>query len=192
MVTVPAFVWRGGFFLRALITGGVVGLAVGVLAWLDSGFLIAGAIVFVIVGTFYGMWMSRRMARYWPGARRLTGDQRVMVARTARRGESIGDPDLAQAVIDYRDGLHASAESARPLRWLLIVVLVVAAGTAVWDWVFGSWANAVASVLYLAALLVEVFWWPPRHRQLLANTDYAADVAAQVLSQGTGSIREDH
>lgn len=40
MVTVPAFVWQGGFIRRALVIGGAVGLFLGALAWLDSGFLL--------------------------------------------------------------------------------------------------------------------------------------------------------
>ena len=114
----------------------------GALAWLDSGFLLAGVIVLVVVGVFYGVWMARRMARYWPGAKELTGDERVTVAQAARRGERIDDARLAQPVIDYSRGLHAAAERAGPWRWLLVFVLVVAVGTAVWDAVFGSWGNA--------------------------------------------------
>jgi hypothetical protein len=48
VVTVPAFVWRGGFFLSASMIG--VGTFLGALAWLDSG-LLAGLIVFVILST---------------------------------------------------------------------------------------------------------------------------------------------
>jgi hypothetical protein len=110
VVTVPAFVWRGGFFRRALTVGGAVGIALGAMAWLDSGFLVSGVIVFVIIGVFYGIWMPRRMARYWPGAKQLGGDERVTVVRTARRGERIGDARLAQAVLDYSSGLHEAAE----------------------------------------------------------------------------------
>jgi hypothetical protein len=55
MVTVPAFVWRGGFFLRALVIGAAVGIALGALAWLDSGFLLSGVIVLVTIGVFYGI-----------------------------------------------------------------------------------------------------------------------------------------
>ncbi|HYP91834.1 MAG TPA: hypothetical protein VER34_01315, partial [Mycobacterium sp.] len=95
MVTVPAFVWRGGFLRRALIIGGAVGVSLAALAWIDSGILLAGVMVLVIVGLFYGIWMPRRMARYWPGAKQLDGDDRVTVARTARRGERIGDARLA-------------------------------------------------------------------------------------------------
>jgi hypothetical protein len=176
VVTVPAFVWRGGFFRRALILGGAVGLSLGALAWLDSGFLLAGILVLVIVGVFYGIWMPRRMARYWPGSKELTGDERVAVVQAARLGERIGDARLAQPVINYSSGLHAAAETAR-WRWLLVFVLVVAALTALWDTVFGSWGNAVASGIYLVALLIELFWWPKRRDQLLSNADRAADMA---------------
>src|SRR5882672_3729801 len=160
VVTVPAFVWRGGFPRRALTVGGAVGIALGAMAWLDSGFLLSGVIVLVIIGVFYGIWMARRMARFWPGSKQLSGDERVTVVRTARRGERIGDARLAQAVVDYSSGMHASADKARPFRWLLILVLVVAVGTAAWDAVFGSWGNAAASVIYLVLLFVELFWWP--------------------------------
>ena len=88
MVTVPAVVWRGGFFLRALIIGGTVGVCLGAMAWLDSGFLLSGVIVLVIMSVFYGIWMPRRMARFWPGAKDLTGAERVAVAHAARRGEA--------------------------------------------------------------------------------------------------------
>jgi hypothetical protein len=177
--TAPAFVWRGGFFRRALTVGGVVGIALGALAWLDSGFLLAGIIVLVIVGVPYGIWMARRMARYWPGAKQLSGDERVTVVRTARSGERIGNARLAQAVVDYSSGMHAGAEKARPFRWLLILILVVAVGTAAWDAVFGSWGNAAASAIYLVMLLIELFWWPKRHQELLANAERAAEMARQ-------------
>jgi hypothetical protein len=177
VVTVPAFVWRGGFFRRALIVGGGVGIALGAMSWLDSGFLLSGVIVLVIIGVFYGIWMARRMARFWPGAKQLSGDERVTVVRTARRGQRIDDARLAQAVIDYSSGLHAAAETARPFRWLLMFVLVVAVGTAAWDAVYGSWGNAAASAIYLVMLAIELFWWPKRQQQLLANADRAAEIA---------------
>jgi hypothetical protein len=157
-----------------------VGLFLSALAWLDSGMLLAGVIVFVILSTFYGIWMGRRMARYWPGAKALSGEERVTVVRTARRGERIGDARLAQAVIDYSRGMRAAAEQGRPFRWVVPLVLVVTVGTAVWDAVFGSWGNAVASGIYLVLLLLDVFWWPKRQEQLLANADRAAEMARQI------------
>ena len=52
-------------------------------------------------------------------------------------------------------------------------------GTAAWDAVFGSWGNAAASAIYLVLLSIELFWWPKRREQLLANADRAAEIAQQ-------------
>lgn len=173
MITVPAFVWRSGFAGRALIVGAGVGLVLGALAWLDSGFWVSGVLVLVIVGTFYGIWMARRMARYWPMSTQLTGVDRVAIVRAARAGRRIEDPRLLDAARDYGRGVHEAAETARPFRWLLPLVLVVALASALWDAVFGSVGNAVVSVIYLAALAVELSWWPSRQARLLANVDRA-------------------
>jgi hypothetical protein len=179
VVTVPAFVWRGGPVRRAVTIGAAVGICLAALAWLDSGFWLSAVIVLVITGVFYGIWMGRRIMRYWPGAKHLSGEERVAVARAARRGEPIGDARLAQAVIDYSQGMHAAAETARPFRWVIPTVLVVTIATALWDAVFGSWGNAVASGIYLVALLMELFWWPKRRDRLLANADRAAEMARE-------------
>jgi len=181
VVTIPAAAWRGDFAVRALTVGPIVGLCLGGLAWLDSGFWLSAVIVFVVVGALYGVMMARRMARYWPGARDLTAQQRVAVARAVRRGDAVEDARLSRPVIDYRDGLHAAAETGWWIRWLLIFVLVVAVATAVWDWQYGSWGNAIASAIYLMALLVEIFWMPKYQRRLLANADRAAASARKSL-----------
>jgi hypothetical protein len=183
-------VWRGGAFRRAVTLAVAIGLFLGVLAWIDSGLLLGGIIAFVITSVVYGIVMHRRMAQYWPGAKQLTGDERVTVVRTARSGDPIGEPWLAQPVIDYSRGFHAAAETGRLVRWFLIFILVVAVGTAVWDAVFGSWGNAVASAIYLVLLLFELFWWPKRLKQLLTNADRAADLATQILEK-QGSERTD-
>jgi hypothetical protein len=182
MVTVPAFVWRGGFFRRALTMGAFVGICLGAMAWIDSGMLLGGLIAVVITGVLYGILMPRRMARYWPGANQLSSEERVTVVRVARRGERVADPRLTHAVVDYRQGLHAAAEAARPFRWLLPLVLVVSVVTAVWDAVYGSWGNVVASAIYLVLLLIELFWWPKRRDQLLDNADRAAEMSGQEQS----------
>jgi hypothetical protein len=183
VVTVPAFVWRGGFFRRAVTLGAALGISLGALAWIDSGMLLGGILAVFVTGLIYGIWIPRRMARYWPGAKQLSGEDRVTVARTARRGECIGDARLAQAVIDYSAGMHASAEQAKPYRWVVPLILVVGVGTTLWDSIFGTWGNAIASAIYLVALLIELFWWPKRRDELLANGDRAADIAAQVLDK---------
>jgi hypothetical protein len=161
------------------MVGAAAGLFFGALAFLDSGMWLSGVIVFILLGSGWGIGMDRRMARYWPGARDLTGEQRVSVVRAARRGEGIADPRLASAVVDYRDGMHTAADDARPFRWVIWLVLTVAAVMAIWDTVSGSARDAVASCVYLALLIVEVTWWPWRQEQLLTNADRAAQLAGQ-------------
>ncbi|MFG1933658.1 hypothetical protein ACGFK1_23880 [Mycobacterium sp. NPDC048908] len=186
MVTVPAFVWRGGYFRRAMILGGGVGLMLAVMSWIDSGMLLAAIIGFVVIGLIYAIWLPRRMARYWPGAEQLSGEDRVTVVRTARGGERTVDALLAQPVIDYSVGMRKAAEQARAFRWVLPLVLVVAVALTAWDAVNGSWGNAIASFIYLVALSVEMFWWPKRRDELLANGGRAAEAARVILAeQGT-------
>jgi hypothetical protein len=120
------------------------------------------------------------MARYWPGARDLSGDGRVAVVYAVRHGDRIGDPALAPAVADYSRGLHAAADSGRRWRWVIVFVLVVAVVMTLWDAVFGSWGNAVASLVYLTLVGLELFWWPKRLAALLANADQSATMARQL------------
>ena len=180
MVSVPAWVWRRGSVSRALTIGGCVGVFFGALALLDSGIPLAAAIVFVILGTGYGISMARRMARYWPRATELTGAERVTVVRAARRGELVGDSRLARSVVDYSRGLHAAAEEVHPYRWLVWFVLAVAAVLALWDTVSGSTRDAVASCVYVVLVAIERFWWPKRQAQLLSNADRAAETARRI------------
>jgi hypothetical protein len=174
MVTVPAMVWRRGPIRRGLMVGLSVGLFFGALAWLESGMLLSAAIVFVVLGVGSAVWIPRRMTKYWPGSTALTGDQRAAVVSAVRAGTGIGDPALRQPVTDYTRGLHSAAERSGRWRWLVILLLLVAVGTALWDWVFGSWGSAIASVVYLMLAGLELFWWPKWLTQLLANADRAA------------------
>lgn len=180
MVTIPASGWRGGPARRGVTVGVCVGGFLGVLAWLDSGMLVAGVIVAVVLGVGSGVWMTRRMDRYWPGAAELSDAQREAVVAGARRGDGVGDPALAPAVVGYSRGLHEAAEQGRPFRWVVLVVLLVAIGTALWDAMLGSVGNAVASFIYLVLAGFEVFWWPKRRAQLLSNASLAAVTARQI------------
>jgi hypothetical protein len=180
VLTVPAFVWRGGTVTRGLVVGVAVGAVVGVLAWLDSGMVLGGAIAFVVLAAGYGAWMGRRMVRCWPGAAALSPAQRVAVARTVRSGAAVsGQP---QAVVDYAAGLRAAADTKPTLRWVVWLLLAVAAGTALWDTAFGSAGNAIASAGYLVLLGVDVFWWPRREREILANAEHCARSAAKMVA----------
>lgn len=181
MVTVPAWVWRYGPLVRGAVLGTSVGGFLAILAWLDSGFWLTGAVVLVILLLFYGGWMARRMTRSWPSARHLSGAERETVAAAARGGRGVDDPRLASALAEYRDGMRESAEQGRLLRWVIPVVLVAAVGSAAWDAFFGSWGNLIVSAVYLALLLLEVMWWPKRRNLLLANADRSVEMSRNAI-----------
>jgi hypothetical protein len=177
MVAVPAWVWRFGVILRALIVGPAVGAVLGLLAFFGSNTVLAGLVAFVIVTPLYGAMMARRMVKYWPGAKNLTGTDRVAVTRTVRSGRDIGDPRLAPEVIAYSRGLHAASEHSRLWWWLIVVLGVVALGAAIFDTITAPVGEAVVSWLYFAFFGIEAWWWPRRQAQLLANARRAEQSA---------------
>ncbi|KDE97499.1 hypothetical protein Y900_000775 [Mycolicibacterium aromaticivorans JS19b1 = JCM 16368] len=187
MLTVPAFVWRGGAVMRGVIVGVGTGIFVGLLAWLDSGLWLAAVLAAAIITVVYGIWLGLRMVRYWPGAAALSGEQRVRVVGVTRWGGRIGDPTLGQPVVDYADGLHKSAETGRPFRWVLPLFLVVAIVTAGWDAIFGSTRDVIASCVYLVLLGFELLWWPGRRDQLLVNADRARERAVALIERARGA-----
>lgn len=189
MLTVPAFVWRGGAFSRAVMVGLGAGVFIGLLAWLDSGMWLAALIVLAIVTLIYGAWLGRRLVTYWPGASALTGEQRIRVAGVTRWGGRIGDPALAQPVIDFADGMHRSAETGRPFRWVIPLVLAIGIGVAAWDAAFGSTRDLIASCVYLVLMCIELFWWPGRRDQLLDNADRARERAVALIASSEGKAK---
>ncbi len=70
MLTVPAFVWRGGAIGRGAVVGLGTGIFLGLLAWLDSGLWFAGLLAGAIITVIYGIWLGWRMAKHWPAPRR--------------------------------------------------------------------------------------------------------------------------
>lgn len=180
MVAVPAWVWRFGLILRALIAGAVAGIVIGLLAFFGSGVVLAGVVAFVVVTLLYGAMMARRMVKYWPEANSLSGAARVAVTGAVRSGRDIGDPRLASAVIAYSRGLHAASEHSRLGRWLIVVIGVVALAAAIFDTITAPVGEAVVSWLYFAFFPIEAWWWPRRQAHLLANARRAERSAGQL------------
>ena len=183
MVGIPAWVWRFGLVVRALIAGASVGIAVGLLAFFGSNVVPAGLAAFVAVSLLYGAVMGRRMAKLWPGAKSLSGADRVAVVRATRSGRDIGDARLASAVIEYSRALHQAAERFRLWWWLIAVLGVVALATAIADTIFSPVGEAVVSWLYFAFFPVEAFWWPRRQAHILANAKRADESARRLLAE---------
>ena len=183
MVVIPAWVWRFGLIGRALIAGLAFGAFVAVLAWIGSGLVAAALTAVVLVTLVYAVFMARRMSKYWPGARNLSGPDRVAVVRAARSGRDIGDRHLAPGVIEYCRALRAAAERSRFWWWSIALLGVVALGTAIVDTIYGPVREVVVSWLYFAFFPIEAWWWPRRQASLLANADSAEQLAGRLLAQ---------
>jgi hypothetical protein len=183
VVALPAWVWRFGPFVRALIVGPAVGLVIGLLALFGTNSVLAGLVVLAVVTVVYGAIMARRVAKYWPGAKNFSAADRVTVVRAARSGRDIRDPRLAPGVIEYSRALHNAAERSRLYWWVIVLLGVVALGTAVADTIFAPIREAVVSWLYFAFFPVELLWWPRRAARLIANAERAEESAGQLLAQ---------
>jgi hypothetical protein len=182
MVAIPAWMWRFGALVRALIAGIAVGVVLCLLALFGSNNWLAGVVALVVITLFYGVMMRRRMNKYWPGAKDLSGPDRGAVVRATRAGHDIGNARLASAVVEYSRGLHEAAER-RWWRWLIVLVGIVALVVAILDTIFGPVREAVVSWLYFVFFPIEAFWWPRRQAQLLENAERAEESARQLVAE---------
>jgi hypothetical protein len=182
VVVIPAWVWRGGPVFRAVGVGLAVGVFFGALGIAESG-SVAALVALVALGpVIFGIPMARRMAHFWPGARALSGQDRVAVVRATRRGDTIGETSLAHAVIEYGSGLRDAHDHARRYRWVIPFVAALSLTLALTDSFFGSIRLAVVSWLWVAIIVVELLWWPGKRADLLSNAARAETLARQVLA----------
>jgi hypothetical protein len=186
MVALPAWAWRFGRIVAALIDGLALGVLGGLLAWIGSDSVMPALVALVVVTLVRAAFTARWMSKYWPGVRALTGPERVAVVRAARSGSDIGDASLAPGVVEYGRALHAAAERSRLWRWLIVALGVVALGTAIVDTIYSPVREIVVSWLYFAFFPVEAWWWPRRQATLLANADRAQASAVELLARHTG------
>lgn len=183
MVALPAWVWRFGRIVAALIAGLALGVFVALLAWIGSDSILPALVVLVVTTLVRAAFMARWMFKYWPGAGALTGPERVAVVRAARSGRDIGDASLAPGVVEYSRALHAAARRSRWWRWLILLLGVVALGTAIADTIYSPVREVVVSWLYFAFFPIEAWWWPRRQARLLANADRAQACAVELLAR---------
>jgi uncharacterized membrane protein len=186
VLAVPAWVWRFPPFVRALIVGLAFGVVLGILAMISANSVLSGTVAIVVITLIFAPLMARRMSKFWPGAKELSGVDRVAVARAARGGRDIGDPRLAPAVIEYIRGLHSAREHVLLARWLIILLAVVTLGVAIADTIFSPPGEAVVSWLYFAFFPVELLWWPRIAARLVANAERAEEAARELLTQQPG------
>lgn len=184
MAVIPSWVWRGGAVFRAVIVGLSVGIFFGALGWAESGSVAVLLAVGVAGPLVFGIPITRRMARFWPAAKKLSGADRAAVVRTAQRGQNIDEPHLAHAVIDYASGLRQAQDQARRYRWVVPLVAILSLTLAVTDSFFGSIRLALVSWLWVTIVVAEVLWWPRKQVELLSNANRAEMLARQVLAGG--------
>lgn len=165
---------------RALGTGLPAGAFFGAFVLLESGSWVGAAVVFVILSPLHGIRSARRMGRAWPGARDMSAADRAAVVRATRRGEAIGDPALAPAVVDYADGLGRVAEEDRLRRPLVLLVTALAIVLAVYDTLTAPTGALVTSWLVAALLLADIAWWPGRRSRVLSRAERAREFARSV------------
>jgi hypothetical protein len=180
-VVIPAWVWRGGVAFRAVVVGLSIGTFFGALGWAESGSVAALLALTVLGPLVFGVPTTRRIQRFWPGATKLTGADRVAVVRATRRGEAINEPDLAHAVIEYGSGLRRAHEQARRYRWVVPLVAVLSLILALTDSLFGSIRLALVSWVWVAILVAEMMWWPRKQASLLSAAERAQTLARQFL-----------
>jgi hypothetical protein len=182
MFTVPALAWRGGRVYRAICVGVPVGIFLAALVFAESGILLGALVAFVVLSTFYGIVMARRMSRFWPAANDLSGGDRVAVVRAARSGRDIDAARLGPAAIEYASGLREARKQARRYHWVVWLCAAVVLALAVYDSFFGTVRLAVVSWLFVAFFAIELFWWPRRQNQLLSNAERTETLARRAAS----------
>jgi hypothetical protein len=183
MLLVPAWTWWGGVVYRAVCVGVPVGIFLAALVFAESGVMLGAVVAFVVISTFNGVVMARRMDRFWPAARDLSAGDRVAAVRAARRGQDIDQARLASAAIQYAGGLRKAYEQARRWRWFIWLAAAAMLVLAVLDSISGPPRTAVVSWLFVVFFAVEIFWWPLAQDRLLANAERTAESARRALSE---------
>lgn len=127
--------------------------------------------------------MSVRMWRSWPSAKTLAPADRVAVVRTVGRGEPIGDPRLAAAVIDYSTVIKRQQERESDLFWVLPLFAVATLAFAVARTAQGDASSAVVWWVLVAFWATMLVRQPRQRKRALSNAAKAEDAAKQLLAK---------
>ena len=174
MFLIPAWAWRGGPVRRGVCVGIPVGFFLATLVLAESGLVLGGVVAFVVTSVFYGAVMARRMGRFWPAAKDLSGAERVAVVRAARQGRRLDDARLASAAVEYALVCAMPASKLVPGGgWCAAAAAVVV--LAVIDSVSASPRSAFVSWLFVVFFAVEIFWWPRVRDRLVVNAEPPCD-----------------
>lgn len=177
MFAVPAWAWRGGPVQRAVCLGIPIGIFLAALVVAESGLMLGGVTAFVVTSVIYGTVMARRMGRFWPAAKDLSGTERVAVVRAARGGRRVDDARLAGAAVEYAGALREAREQARQGRWVVWLAAAAVVVLAVLDTMSASPRTAAVSWLFVVFFAVEILWWPRVQDRLVGNAQRSAQLS---------------
>jgi len=178
-------VWGGGRLQMALWLGLPASALFGLIEFLSGWASPIGAVAWAIwFALLYGVLMTRRLRRDWRGAYDLPPRDRVAVLRAVRRGEDVGEPRLAPAVVDLADAFRRGRERDHRYRWALWLFAGVLLCLALHDSLAGSTRSAVlwGALACLWALLLALL--PRRWVRTVARAERAESLARRTLSDG--------
>ena len=172
--------WGAGLFM-----GFTFGTYMAIRSGFDTGSATVGLVGGFVSGLFFGVIMAVVAHRQRGSLRHLPTTDRVLVLRSVRRGQDVGEPRLAAAVIAYAEQLRRQSEGfwGRPstevgLCWgFALLSALVTAGAA-------AGGNTAGMIGYSALTLVwagSAVAWPRRHARTMARIDNAQRAAEGLL-----------
>ncbi len=172
--------WGAGLFM-----GFTFGAYMAIRSGLDTGSPAVGLVGGFVSGLLLGVIMAVVAHRQRGLLRHLPTTDRVLVLRSVRRGEDVGEPRLAPAVIAYAEQLRRQSERfwGRPstevgLCWgFALLGVLVTAGAAVEGNTAGMIGSSALTLIWAGSAVA----WPRRHARTMARIDKAERAAEALL-----------
>ncbi len=177
--------WRSWLFL-AVTFGGFAGVRGG----LETGSARFGLVSGAISGILFATLMLLLAVRGPLSALRdLSGDDRVAVMRAVRRGGSVHDSRLAEALIAYAGELRRQYESpfARRGRGLFGVLAVLSIIAMIEELVQGNGVGAIGNVVLAIAWAIAAAGWPWWRERTRDRMESAVASAQRLLDSQRGA-----
>jgi hypothetical protein len=187
--------WSGGRLWSAVRVGLPAGVIFGGLEFADGRHSVDSAIVSgILFAVFFSALMTGRIWRSWPGAKDLTSADRTAAARVVRRGESVGDPGLAPAVIEYAAVVTEARKKERRNWWVLLIFLAGTLVFAVSSTVDGSTRSTVVWWVLVGFWVVMLALIPRRSKRVIEHAERADEAARNLtddrVAQSTADIHD--
>jgi hypothetical protein len=164
---------------RGLLAGLVFGLFMYAVGSSHSvGNAVLAGLLFAV---FYGPIVVGHEWRRWPGGRSLPPRERRAVVRAVRRGKTIEDPRLAQAVIEYALAVGARWEQEFWAGWsLLLCACAGQVAFAIAETKAGAIRAAIAWWVLAALSLASAAVAPRQRRHAIEHAEQAGAAARRL------------